>query len=103
MNSLGKFGEKFGDFIIAEDFSDKSLSKSKRPGIELSTRVSSNSDYTASPTAAANHQIWTHYNHQIVRAYKIYSIYIGLGLLLGIAGEAGYDGILTGVRTKYTS
>ena len=25
---------------------------------------------------------------------------IGLGLLLGIAGEAGYYGILTGVRTK---
>ena len=62
-------------------------------------RVTSNSDYTANPTAAAKHQKLTLYNHQIVRAYKIY---VDRGLLLVIAGEAGYDGILTGVRTKCT-
>ena len=31
----------------------------KNPGLDLSTRVSSNSDYTASRTAAAKHQILT--------------------------------------------
>ena len=68
--SLGKFGEKVGDFVIAKNFSDKSLSKSNTWGIELSTRASNNSDYTARPTPAAS-QISTHYSRQIVRAYKI--------------------------------
>ena len=80
---------------MAEIFSDKSLSNIKRPGIELRTRISSNSDYSASPAAAADHQISTHYSQQIVRAYEIQSIYMWLGLRLGIAGEAGYNGILT--------
>ena len=72
MNSLGKFGEKFGDSIIAENFGDKSLSKSKvRLSIELSTIVSSNSDYTANPSAAADHSNLTLHNRQTARAYEI--------------------------------
>ena len=38
VHSLGTFGETFGDFIIAEHFGDTFVSKSTRPGIELSTR-----------------------------------------------------------------
>ena len=42
-------------------------------------------------------------NSLSVRPYaRIIEYNIGLGLLLGIAGEAGYNGILTGVRTKCT-
>ena len=72
----------------------------KKLGIKLLTRVSSSSYYTASRAAVAettrSQLIMTKRSYARLK-YRVYIIG------LGIAGGAGYNGILTGVRTKCTT